>query len=193
MFTGIVEEVGKIIKIEGKSFEIKGDIVTTDISNGDSIAVNGACLTVTNIENSIFSVDVTPETLSRTNLGELKNFDEVNLERSMTLGGRMGGHLVQGHVDCVCSVNSIEIIENQSLVSIELPISVKKYIVEKGYVAIDGISLTVVKKSDAIFSVAVIPYTLSNTVLKNRKKGDLLNLEVDIIAKYIEGFRQVDI
>ena len=105
----------------------------------------------------------------------------------------MGGHLVQGHVDCVCSVNSIEIIENQSLVSIELPISVKKYIVEKGYVAIDGISLTVVKKSDAIFSVAVIPYTLSNTVLKNRKKGDLLNLEVDIIAKYIEGFRQVDI
>ncbi|MBH52452.1 MAG: riboflavin synthase [Chloroflexi bacterium] len=193
MFTGIVEEVGKIIKIEGKSFEIKGDIVTTDISNGDSIAVNGACLTVTNIENSIFTVDVTPETLSRTNLGELKNFDEVNLERSMTLGGRMGGHLVQGHVDCVCSVNSIEIIENQSLVSIELPISVKKYIVEKGYVAIDGISLTVVKKSDAIFSVAVIPYTLSNTVLKNRKKGDLLNLEVDIIAKYIEGFRQVDI
>lgn len=193
MFTGIVEEVGKIIKIEGKSFEIKGDIVTTDISNGDSIAVNGACLTVTNIENSIFTVDVTPETLSRTNLGELKNFDEVNLERSMTLGGRMGGHLVQGHVDCVCSVNSIEIIENQSLVSIELPIPVKKYIVEKGYVAIDGISLTVVKKSDAIFSVAVIPYTLSNTVLKNRKKGDLLNLEVDIIAKYIEGFRQVDI
>tara|TARA_Y100000590_G_scaffold470161_2_gene662445 strand:- start:8385 stop:8966 length:582 start_codon:yes stop_codon:yes gene_type:complete len=193
LFTGIVEEVGKIIKIEGKSFEIKGDIVTTDISNGDSIAVNGACLTVTNIENSIFTVDVTPETLSRTNLGELKNFDEVNLERSMTLGGRMGGHLVQGHVDCVCSVNSIEIIENQSLVSIELPISVKKYIVEKGYVAIDGISLTVVKKSDAIFSVAVIPYTLSNTVLKNRKKGDLLNLEVDIIAKYIEGFRQVDI
>ena len=193
MFTGIVEEVGKIIKIEGKSFEIKGDIVTTDISNGDSISVNVACLPVTNIENSIFTVDVTPETLSRTNLGELKNFDEVNLERSMTLGGRMGGHLVQGHVDCVCSVNSIEIIENQSLVSIELPISVKKYIVEKGYVAIDGISLTVVKKSDAIFSVAVIPYTLSNTVLKNRKKGDLLNLEVDIIAKYIEGFRQVDI
>lgn len=193
MFTGIVEEMGRVIKIDGKFIGIEGEKVISDISNGDSVAINGVCLTVTNIEGTIFTVEVTPETLSRTNLGQLKIIDEVNLERSMTLGGRMGGHLVQGHIDCVCSLKNIEITENQSLITIELTNSVSKYIVEKGYVAVDGISLTVVWKSDPFFSVAVIPYTYSNTVLKNRKKGDLLNLEVDIIAKYVEGLRQVNI
>ena len=153
---------------------------------GDSVAVNGTCLTVSNFDNKIFNADVTQETLNRTNLGSLKNGSKVNLERAMTLSGRFGGHIVSGHIDGVGSIKSMKKDDNAIILTIEVPKHLMKYIVEKGSVAVDGISLTVASLTDNTFSIFLIPHTLKETVLYYKKEGDKVNIENDVIGKYVE-------
>jgi len=183
MFTGIIEDLGKIREISEKQIVIE---TVLEVKLGDSVSVNGACLTVKDVrqENKkfVFSADISKETYNRTNLRFLKQNNFVNLERAMLTNGRLAGHFVLGHVDTIIKILSIE----TELFVFELPKEYKKYVVEKGSVAIDGISLTVAKKYDDRFYVAVIPYTFENTNLKYKKVGDYVNLEVDILAKYIE-------
>lgn len=155
---------------------------------GDSIAVNGACLTVTDFDRSSFSVDVMPETLKRTNLGQLKSGDGVNLERPVALGGRLGGHLVQGHIDDTGRVVSLEREGDALLFRFEAPPEIMRYTVPKGFIAVDGISLTIMDKDSDSFRVSVVEYTRRNTTLGSRKAGDVVNLEADIIAKYVAQF-----
>ena len=158
-----------------------------DINTGDSVAINGACLTVVSLSTLTLQTDLSEETISRTNFGDLQKGFHVNLERAISSNGRMGGHFVQGHIDGKGYIKSITKNLNSSVFTIEAPQSLSKYIVEKGFVAIDGISLTVMKKSGSSFSISVIPYTLSNTNLRERGEGDSVNLEVDILAKYLES------
>ena len=186
MFTGIVEEVGSVRTAGDGRLVIGASEVLSDVKVGDSIAVNGACLTVTTHDDSSFSVDVVPETLRRTNLGELEAGSPVNLERSMPAYGRFGGHMVQGHVDGTATIRSIEGEGDALMVAFDAPTSVMRYMVEKGFIAVDGASLTIVNCDNFSFSVTIIPHTLENTVFKHKKVGDSVNLEVDIMAKYIE-------
>ena len=188
VFTGIVEEVGKIISARPGSLAIAAGDVLQGMERGASMAVNGVCLTVTNFDHNSFSVDVMPETLSRTNLGLLKAEDRVNLERPLPLGGRLGGHMVQGHVDATSRVTSVRREAEAMLVRFDAPPQLMPYIVEKGFIAIDGVSLTVVSKNTTSFRVSVVDYTSRNTTLGSRRVGDVVNLEVDIIAKYVEQF-----
>lgn len=153
---------------------------------GDSIAVNGVCLTITKLSTSSFSVDVMPETLQRTNLGLLKPGDEVNLERPLTLGGRLGGHLVQGHIDSTGKISAIRQEDGARIIQFEAAPEIMRYIVEKGFIAVDGASLTVVARDTGKFSVSIVEYTWQHTTLGSRRPGNLVNLEVDIIAKYVE-------
>ncbi|MDE2802263.1 MAG: riboflavin synthase, partial [Chloroflexota bacterium] len=153
---------------------------------GDSIAVNGACLTITTMSEGRFAVDVTPETLRRTNLGDLRVGSPVNLEPPLAYGGKVGGHLVQGHVDAVGVVAEVTPEGNSRLITFDAPREIMRYVVKKGFVAVDGISLTVAGLSDAQFTVAVIPYTDEHTTLGERGPGDRVNLEADILAKYTE-------
>ena len=186
MFTGIVEEVGSVRAVGDGSLVIGASEVLSDVNVGDSIAVNGACLTVTTHDDSSFSVDVVPETLRRTNLGELEVGSPVNLERSMPAYGRFGGHMVQGHVDGTATISSIRGEGDALMVVFDAPISLMRYVVEKGFIAVDGASLTIVNCDNFSFSVTIIPHTQENTVFKHKKTGDSVNLEVDIMAKYIE-------
>ncbi len=186
MFTGIIEEVGRVISASAGNLVIAADGVLQGMENGASIAVNGACLTVTGFDQKSFSVDVMPETLSKTNLGLLKAGDGVNLERPLSLGGRLGGHLVQGHVDDTGKVASVSWGGGAMLVRFEFPPQLRHYIVEKGFIAVDGISLTIVTRDTSSFQVSVVDYTREHTNLGSRREGDLVNLEVDVIAKYVE-------
>lgn len=186
MFTGIVEEVGRVVSVSDTGLTIRASAVVEDIAVADSVSVNGACLTVTELRGTDFSVDTVPETLRRTNLGGLSVGDAVNLERSMKADGRFGGHIVQGHVDGVGKVASIFPEGNSHVFEFEGPDNVMRYVVEKGFVAVDGASLTVVNCDSRAFSIAVIPYTLENTVFRSREIGDAVNLEADIMAKYVE-------
>ncbi len=186
MFTGIVEEVGSVKAVEEGRLVIGASEVLSDVKIGDSIAVNGACLTVTTYDESGFSVDVVPETLRRTNLGELTSGSPVNLERSMPAHGRFGGHMVQGHVDGTATIRSVESEGDALMVIFDAPISVMRYVVEKGFIAVDGASLTIVNCDNFSFSVTIIPHTQENTVFKSKRVGDSVNLEVDIMAKYVE-------
>ena len=186
MFTGIVEEVGRVVSVSDTGLTIRASAVVEDISVADSVSVNGACLTVTELRGTDFSVDTVPETLRRTNLGGLSVGDAVNLERSMKADGRFGGHIVQGHVDGVGKVASIFPEGNSHVFEFEGPDNVMRYVVEKGFIAVDGASLTVVNCDSRAFSIAVIPYTLENTVFSARAIGDAVNLEADIMAKYVE-------
>ncbi len=186
MFTGIVEEVGSVRAVGDGSLMIGAAEVLSDVKVGDSIAVNGACLTVTTHDDSSFSVDVVPETLRRTNLGELEVGSPVNLERSMPANGRFGGHIVQGHVDGTATIHSMRGEGDALMVVFDAPISLMRYVVEKGFIAVDGASLTIVNCDNFSFSVTIIPHTQENTVFKHKKTGDSVNLEVDIMAKYIE-------
>jgi riboflavin synthase len=186
VFTGIVEEIGKIISARPGNLSIAADKVLEGIEEGASIAVNGVCLTVTGFDNKSFSVDVMPETVSRTNLGMLKAGDGVNLERPLTLEGRLGGHLVQGHIDDTARVISVSRRGDSILVGFEAPPRLTAYIVEKGFIAVDGVSLTVVSKDNSSFQVSLVGYTRQHTILGGRRVGDLVNLEADIIAKYVE-------
>ena len=186
MFTGIVEEIGTVKSVQSKVITIEASKIFDDLHLGDSVAVNGTCLTVSSFDNKIFNADVTQETLNRTNLGSLKNGSKVNLERAMTLSGRFGGHIVSGHIDGVGSIKSMKKDDNAIILTIEVPKPLMKYVVEKGSVAVDGISLTVASLTDNTFSIAVIPHTLKETVLYYKKEGDKVNIENDVIGKYVE-------
>ncbi|MDR2280322.1 MAG: riboflavin synthase [Gordonia sp. (in: high G+C Gram-positive bacteria)] len=195
MFTGIVEERGEIVGredlAEAARFRIRGPLVTSDASFGDSIAVNGVCLTVVELDDGAFTVDVMAETLRRSSLDNLGPGATVNLERAMAAGGRFGGHIVQGHVDGVGTVVSISPSENWTVVRIAVPADLSRYVVEKGSITIDGISLTVssIGRDDDHgdwLEVSLIPTTLSETTLGITATGARVNLEVDVIAKYVE-------
>ena len=187
MFTGIVEEAGRVEFLNEGRLRIKAKRVLEDLAQGDSVAVNGACLTAVAVNSKGFEVDLVPETLRRTNLGDLKQGSTVNLERSLAANARLGGHIVQGHVDAAAKISSMEAEVDAVNVRIEAPEGLMRYIVEKGFIAVDGISLTVVEAFSSSFTTSVIPYTLKNTNLRGRKVGDLVNLEVDILAKYVES------
>ena len=190
MFTGIIEEVGvvKSIRMGAQSavITIQAEKVMEDIHVGDSIATNGVCLTVTSFDKNSYSVDVMHETLRRTNLGTLKSGSRVNLERAMAADGRFGGHIVAGHVDDPGTITSMEKDDNAIWITIRTTPAVLKYIVEKGSIAIDGISLTVARVDDKSFAVSVIPHTGANTTLLEKKPGDTVNLETDMVGKYVE-------
>ena len=190
MFTGIVEEIGKVIAAQPGNMVIAASNVLQGMEGGGSIAVNGVCLTITNLNSESFSADMMPETLKRTNLGQLSAGSKVNLERPLAIGGRLGGHLVQGHVDDTGRVASIIWNNGAMLFRFEAPPEVMRYVVVKGFIAVDGVSLTVVDKDTGSFQVSVVDYTRKHTILGSRKVGDLVNLEVDIIAKYVEQLCQ---
>jgi len=187
VFTGIVEEVGTVRSAQPGKLVIGARDILSDLEAGASVNVNGVCLTVTRFDAASFSVDVMPETARRTNLGKLKVADSVNLERAMPLGGRLGGHLVQGHVDAVGMVSSVRQEGAATLMAFEAPTEVMRYVVEKGFVAVDGISLTVADRRSNSFEVSVVDYSLRHTTLGGRRVGDQVNLEADIIAKYVEA------
>jgi riboflavin synthase len=186
MFTGIVEEVGEVVETPGTGLRIRATTVLEDAHLGDSIAINGTCLTVTAMDGGCFSVDTVPETLRRTNLGELRPGDPVNLERALPVGGRMGGHFVQGHIEGTGRIAAIEPENEALLIRIEAPPEVMRYVVDKGFITVDGISLTVVSRDDMGFVITIIPFTQAQTNLRVRQAGDTVNLETDILAKYVE-------
>ena len=188
MFSGIVQEVGKVIKMEGENLTIESDFICKNSEVSESICVSGACLTITNIENNKFSVNVVNETLSRTNIGNLTKNSKVNLESSLRLGDKIGGHMVQGHVDCTTKVISITKDSGSWIVEFEKPTSIASYFVEKGFIAIDGVSLTVTNNESSSFRVSIIPYTWENTIFSGYQSGSIVNLEPDMTAKYIENF-----
>jgi len=192
MFTGIIEEIGRVTAVSDKDLTIAAEKVLEGMELGASVSVNGACLTVTEFSRSSLKVDIMPETLRRTNIGLLRIGDSLNLERPLTLAKQLGGHLVQGHIDAAGRLLSAARQGEATVVSIEAPPEVMRYIVEKGFVAIDGISLTVVSLKAASFAVSIVEHTLKNTVLGNRRAGDIVNIEVDIIAKYVEKFSKKD-
>jgi riboflavin synthase len=191
MFTGIVEELGRVAAIQALPdnairITIEGPTVLSDANLGDSICVNGVCLTVAEQNGDQFTADVMSETINRTTIGDLLAGSQVNLERPVTLATRLGGHLVQGHVDAVGNVSAREHSENWDVVTITPPKELLKYVVEKGSITIDGTSLTVSAVTDSTFSVSLIPATLEKTTLGIRQIGDRVNLEVDVLAKYVE-------
>lgn len=192
MFTGIVEEIGIIKAIQkGKrssTLLVKAEKVLSDVKIGDSIAVNGVCLTVTTFGGGIFSADVMPETMDKSNLGLLAVGSKVNLERALRLGDRLGGHMVSGHIDGVGSIVNKETDDNAIWISIECSKPLLKYIINKGSIGIDGVSLTVAYVDDKKFKVSIIPHTQDETTLCSKKLGTKVNLENDITAKYIEKF-----
>ena len=189
MFTGLVEEIGIVnnISLQGNSgtIAIKASVVTEGTKVGDSIAVNGVCLTVTSLSDDGFTADVMAETVRRSSLGSLKNGDRCNLERAMAADGRFGGHIVSGHIDGTGRVAKVVKEENAIWFTIEADKSLLDYIVEKGSVALDGISLTVAAVSNTDFKVSIIPHTQEATTLYLRKPGDIINIETDVIGKYV--------
>ena len=195
MFTGIIETTGSVLSINPTSdssrITFSAPVVLSDAAIGASIAVNGVCLTVTEFDSDNFSADLMHETLKRSSLGNLTPGDRVNIERAMPLSGRLGGHIVQGHVDAIATVRSIEPSEDWTLITCDLPTSIARYVVEKGSIMVSGVSLTVVQVSEATetapwFSVSLIPTTLRDTTLGTISVGDHVNLEVDALAKYVE-------
>ncbi|MBP2330109.1 riboflavin synthase [Kibdelosporangium banguiense] len=187
MFTGIVEERGRIVAVEplpdAARLTVAGPLVTSDAKHGDSIAVNGVCLTVVDVSDGAFTVDVVHESLLRSSLAKAQAGDQVNLERAMALGDRLGGHIMQGHVDGTGVFVSRD---EAGLTTFELPADLARYVVEKGSIAIDGISLTVASVQGDKFTVALIPTTLELTTMGLRQPGDVVNIEVDVLAKYVE-------
>ncbi|GAA1521066.1 riboflavin synthase [Dactylosporangium maewongense] len=190
MFTGIIEELGTVVAIDplGDSarLSIRGATVTSDAAHGDSISVNGVCLTVVDNDGGVFTADVMGESLDRSTLGTLTAGSPVNLERAATMATRLGGHIVQGHVDGVGAVLSREAGDQWETVTFSLPPQLSRYVVEKGSITVDGISLTVMAVTDDTFSVGLIPTTLKLTTLGAKSVGEKVNLEVDIMAKYVE-------
>ena len=187
MFTGIIEEVGTVGELGDNKLTIRASKVMEDQKMGDSIAVNGTCLTVVAHDSTTFTVDLSPETLSRTSLGSLEQNHKVNLERPLAVSDRLGGHIVQGHVDATGRITSSRTEGNSQILRVRFPEKMRPYIVEKGVIAVDGISLTVVQKGTSTFTLSVIPFTLENTNLQEKGVGDRVNLEIDIIAKYVES------
>ena len=194
MFTGIVEEVGKVISIKpglkSSVIGIKGDKIFSDLKLGDSVAVNGVCLTVSSLSDRVFTADVMSETLSRSSLASLTGGSTVNLERAMPADGRFGGHIVSGHIDGTGVIESVTKDDNAIWYAIAASDKIMGYIVEKGSIAIDGISLTVAKVKKNGFSVSIIPHTARETILGTKSPGSIVNLENDLVGKYIEKFLQ---
>jgi len=190
MFTGIVEEIGVVKETSRDRLAFEACKVLEGTKVGDSIAINGVCLTVVSLENHGFSVNVMPETLRCTNLGRLHYSDRVNLERAMVMGGRLGGHLVLGHVDDIGEIMDVSNEETARITRISVPARLMTYIVDKGYVAVDGVSLTVANLDDFSFVVSLVTYTMENTTLGRKRPGDIVNLEADVIAKYVENLKE---
>ena len=190
MFTGLVEEKGTVTALDrlgdAVRLTIRGPVVTSDAAHGDSISVNGCCLTVAEIHGDAFSADVMAESLSRTSLGDLELASEVNLERALAAGARMGGHIVQGHVDGTGELLDRTTSDNWDVLRFSRPADLARYLVEKGSITVDGVSLTVVEVADDWFSVSLVPTTLADTTLGGLAVGDRVNLEVDVLAKYVE-------
>ncbi|MGH3569533.1 MAG: riboflavin synthase [Pseudonocardia sp.] len=193
MFTGIVEEIGEVLAVRHSAevvvLTVRGPVVTADARHGDSIAVNGVCLTVVDPDgstDSTFTVELVPETLARSSLSDVATGARVNLERAVPAGGRLGGHIVQGHVDGVTTLVSRTPGGRSEEVRFRLPAGLARYVVEKGSIAVDGVSLTVAGVDEDGFTVALIPTTLTQTTLGSRRPGDTVTLEVDVIAKYVE-------
>ncbi|HOK46796.1 MAG TPA: riboflavin synthase [Bryobacteraceae bacterium] len=191
MFTGIIEELGVVERLEtqpvGARIRVRCREVLGDIQEGASISVNGVCLTVTAYDQSGFSADVSPETLERSNLGDLREGSLVNLERALSLSGRLGGHLVQGHIDGTGEFLALEPLGNSNWwLTVRVPEELARYVVEKGSIAIDGVSLTVASLDGDVIAATVIPLTYQQTALRTRRRGDRVNLECDILAKYVE-------
>lgn len=190
MFTGIVEEQGMIVAVvdlvDSTRLTILGPLATSDANSGDSISVSGVCLTVVDVVNDTFTTDVMRETLVRSSLGEAAVGVPVNLERAARVDSRLGGHIVQGHVDGTAIVAGIEASTHWTTLSFAIDPQLSRYIAEKGSITVDGVSLTVVDVDDASFSVSLIPTTLEVTTLGGRRVGDVVNIEVDVIAKYVE-------
>lgn len=199
MFTGIIEEIGTIKSINSNGISsqlcISANKILEDTKIGDSIAVNGVCLTVTSIKSNLFTADVMAETLRRSNLGSLLPQSKVNLERAMPANGRFGGHIVSGHIDGTGTIVETKPEGNAVWIKINCSDNLLKYIIHKGSITIDGISLTVAKVTDSDFSVSIIPHTAANTTLLQKKSGDVVNLENDVVGKYIEkllSFQKID-
>ena len=190
MFTGIVEELGEVVAQQdlgdAARLTVRGPLVTSDVAAGDSIAVNGVCLTVVDAHDGVFTADVMKETLTRSSLGALRVGSPVNLERAVRLQDRLGGHIVQGHVDGTGELLSVVPDQHWTVVRVSLPDDLGRYVVEKGSITVDGVSLTVSAVDQSWFEVSLIPTTLALTTLGRKGAGDLVNLEVDITAKYIE-------
>jgi riboflavin synthase len=186
MFTGIVEELGELVRRDAGRVIVRGPVVAADVRPGDSVAVNGVCLTVVSLTGDRFEADVMRETLERSTLGTLMPGEAVNLERAATPATRLGGHLVQGHVDGVGTIVARTPGGSWEDVRVAVPPGLARYVVEKGSVCVDGVSLTVVAATDEWFDVSLIPTTLRVTTLGRRAAGGLVNLEVDVIAKYVE-------
>jgi len=184
VFTGIIEDIGKVTNITDSQIEI--ETCLDDIKTGDSIAVNGACLTVTKINDKNLSFDYSPTTSDITNISLLKKNSVVNLERALTLQTRLGGHIVSGHIDTSAKIVDIKKSGNFYFISFAVNEKIKKYVVNKGFIAIDGISLTVAENNETVFSVTMIPETFNKTIFHTRKIGDIVNIEIDIFAKYVE-------
>lgn len=196
MFTGLIEEIGHVAKIQNGArstrIAINANLVTEELKLGDSISTNGVCLTVVEFSKSHFTADVMPETIKRSNLKSLKLGSAVNLERAVRPFDRLGGHIVSGHIDGVGVMSEIKKDDNAIWFKIEAPKEIMRYIIEKGSVALDGISLTVAWTSLEAFKVSIIPHTLSKTTLQSRKVGDLINIECDAFGKYVERFAIFD-
>ncbi len=192
MFTGIIEEIGKIKSFSkasnGATLIVSCNTVLNGTNIGDSIAINGVCETVTDMTNDSFAVRISDETLSVTTFAELKQNDFVNLERALTPTSRLGGHIVSGHVDCKGKIIEKEQLNDFYNLTFEIPVEQQKYIIHKGSITVNGISLTIAKINNNIFKVAVIPHTFENTNLKTLKIGDFVNIETDILGKYVEKF-----
>ena len=197
MFTGIVEELGEVVAIEplteASRLTVRGPVVTADASHGDSIAVNGVCLTVVDNEGGAFTADVMAESLRRSSLGALEVGSPVNLERAVRVSDRLGGHVVQGHVDGTGSLLEVRPDEHWTVVRVALPQSLGRYVVEKGSITVDGVSLTVSAVADDWFEISLIPTTLALTTLGRKGVGDPVNLEVDILAKHVEKLLQAGV
>jgi riboflavin synthase len=185
MFTGIVTNQGKISKVQDGQLSIESSLVN-DLKVGDSIAVNGICLTVTGVDENSFLVDFINETNEKTNISSLEQNDNVNLELPATPSSLLSGHIVQGHVDTAATLKKIEDKDNQKTLTFELSKDLSKYMVDKGSVSINGVSLTLIKVNDKEFSVGIIPHTYSQTTFSRLKAGDTVNVEVDVLAKYVE-------
>lgn len=192
MFSGIVETIGNITQLtkenECVTVSILPNMVFSDLKIGDSVSVNGVCLTVINIHQNIFDVTIVQETLHVTNLNNINKNTPVNLERSIKLSDRLGGHYVQGHIDCVGRIMDIhDASEGSIIITIQFPVQFKKYIVNKGYIALDGMSLTVIRVIDDLFTITLIPHTKKTTIAKEYKIGTTINIECDILSKYVEN------
>lgn len=196
MFTGLVEEIGTVKYIlkgsKSAKISIEANEVLKDIKLGDSISTNGVCLTVTEFTNNSFTVDVMPETVRHSNLKNVKIGNKVNLERALRVGDRLGGHLVSGHIDGVGIIKDYKVEDNATWISIEAPSELLKYIIKKGSVALDGTSLTVAYVDDEIFKVSIIPLTKEETTILSKKIGEEINIECDMVGKYIEKFTLYD-